>query len=813
MAYDDIIGSTSCPTLAEQKYKWKKGGLEIYCAAWRKRILLSHSEWMKGSDALVRALRSSWWEWEDGSAPFYWRWPAWYQPFIRDGIGFPFCRSPPKYMTPQKPIVDEDRKKLVVAKLGKVLDRRYLVKGTVKSLTAFFDVPKGKCDIRMVYDGTVNGFNASIEVPRFGLPTINSHLRAMMTGYFMVDADVGECFLNFHLHSSLQPYVGVDLTHYLPLKHTKYNWVRWNRAGMGLKSSPYQACQAMLVVEELVKGNPSDSNNPFRWDEVVVNIPGSKNYDPSKPWVYKLRWSDRMIACDVFIYVDDLRITGMTRRDAWIACRKVTSVLSYLGVQDAPRKRRDSSRTAGAWAGSVVHTTEDDLVILVTTEKWKKGKSQIKELENMIKEVMVNRKRLQEIRGFLNYIATTYPLIKSYLMGLHLTIDGWRGGRDEDGWRSGGGSFSLGSEGYGIRSELVISDEGPTNVEVKPRLHHDVKALKMLMCSDEPPLRRIRSIKICQVLYGFGDASGSAYGATLSGDEKVFFEYGQWCTTESEQSSNWRELHNLVEALRGWTNSHNLKGAQLFIFTDNSTSESAFWKGTSRSHKLCDLILQMKCIAFWAGMELFVIHVSGRRMKQQGTDGLSRGDQGKGVMQGIPMQVFIPLHLTPTQRNPRLKQWVNELVNGWNFEWLKTFEWFEEYHKPGNFIWDVPPALGDVAYELIDKARMKRPMTMHLILIPRLFTGLWRRLMTRRTDCYIRIDWTSVWDLNTHYEPLILFICIPFQINRQFEERKCFLLEQFERCLQECRVSTSSGIQQRDLLRKFLQQARKIPGL
>ncbi len=48
--------------------------------------------------------------------------------------------------------------------------------GLVQSLTSFFDVPKGTDDIRMVYNGTVNGFNESIEVPRFGLPTIKSHI-------------------------------------------------------------------------------------------------------------------------------------------------------------------------------------------------------------------------------------------------------------------------------------------------------------------------------------------------------------------------------------------------------------------------------------------------------------------------------------------------------------------------------------------------------------------------------------------------------------------------------------------------------------
>lgn len=136
--------------------------------------------------------------------------------------------------------------------------------GSVKSLTAFFDVPKGSEDIRMVYNGTVNGFNHCIEVPKFGLPTIRSHLRAMDVGYYMVDADVGECFLNFYLHSTLQPYVGVDLSKYIPARDSSTHWVRWYRAGMGLKSSPYQSCQAMMVVEEIIKGDRLDPKNPFR---------------------------------------------------------------------------------------------------------------------------------------------------------------------------------------------------------------------------------------------------------------------------------------------------------------------------------------------------------------------------------------------------------------------------------------------------------------------------------------------------------------------------------------------------------------------
>ena len=335
---------------------------------------------------------------------------------------------------------------MVVEKLEQVLGRRYLGPGVIKSLTAFFDVDKVKegnkvMDIRMVYDGTISGFNDSLEVPKFGLPTLRSHLRAMEPGYFMVDADVGECFLNFILHKSLRPYVGVDLTPYISTNieegsssSAKQHWVCWHRAGMGLKSSPYQTCQAMQVVEEVIRGNRHDPDNPFRWDHIRMNLPGSADYDPRLPWVSKVRMCDSLIACDVFIYVDDLRITGMIEEEAWRAAHVVGCVLAWLGIPDASRKWRDASRTAGAWAGSVVYSTPEEVFVLVTQEKWEKGKLMIHELQDCLREgPTLNRIRLQQVRGYLNYIALTYPILLTRLMGFHLTIDGWRKNWDQHG--------------------------------------------------------------------------------------------------------------------------------------------------------------------------------------------------------------------------------------------------------------------------------------------------------------------------------------------------------------------------------------------
>jgi hypothetical protein len=92
----------------------------------------------------------------------------------------------------------------------------------------------------------------------------------------------------------------------------------------------------MGVAKEVICGDRHDLKNVFRWDKVVLNLPGSENCNPSKPWVYKLRLDDWQIAADLFIFVDDLWPTGPSRKEAWLAARHAASKLNYLGVPWAP---------------------------------------------------------------------------------------------------------------------------------------------------------------------------------------------------------------------------------------------------------------------------------------------------------------------------------------------------------------------------------------------------------------------------------------------------------------------------------------------
>jgi hypothetical protein len=56
---------------------------------------------------------------------------------------------------------------------------------------------------------------------------------------------------------------------------------------MGLEPSPYQAVQGILMAEKTIRGDPANPTIIFKWKVVELNLPGSDDYRPWKPWVSK----------------------------------------------------------------------------------------------------------------------------------------------------------------------------------------------------------------------------------------------------------------------------------------------------------------------------------------------------------------------------------------------------------------------------------------------------------------------------------------------------------------------------------------------
>lgn len=145
---------------------------------------------------------------------------------------------------------------------------------------------------------------------------------------------------------------------------------------MGAKASPYQSIRAMLYAEDFITGDRHSASNPFRWSHVRLNLPGSRDYDPIIPSVAKIR-SDNSLATDFYIYVDDVRITGGSEEAVREAIRRLSSILTYLGIHDAPRKRRPPTPRPGAWASSMVCLGEGCVGVCVNQKNWDKTNTHI----------------------------------------------------------------------------------------------------------------------------------------------------------------------------------------------------------------------------------------------------------------------------------------------------------------------------------------------------------------------------------------------------------------------------------------------------
>jgi hypothetical protein len=111
-----------------------------------------------------------------------------------------------------------------------------------------------------------------------------------------------------------------------------------------------------------------------------------------------------------------------------------------------------------------------------------------------------------------------------------------------------------------------------------------------------------------------------------------------------------------------------------------------------------------------------------------------------GIMQ------FYPIHFG-------VLEWIKEGTRDLDFTLLQPSGWFDDAHDNRNFVWTVPPAAAEVVVEQLGFIRLKRPNSMHLIIVPRLMTGRWRKHLNHGTDGCSRLEDKEVLDLTHHYEP------------------------------------------------------------
>ncbi|KAL7562228.1 hypothetical protein ACA910_004037 [Epithemia clementina (nom. ined.)] len=239
----------------------------------------------------------------------------------------------------------------------------------------------------MVYDGTKSGLNACLYAPWFILPDADVLARTLDDGYWCIDNNYGETFLNFWIHPDLMKFSGMDLSPIYGKRSDGSFWIEgWTRCPMGQSPSPYATIQQTRRLKCLVFATGARGKcNIFRWKDIRVNMPGQEECQPGEPWKSK-RQADGRLAADTHDYVDDLRGTAPTAEAAWQVGAAIAKTASYHGVQDAGRKRRAQTQRPGAWAAVVCGSYTNRPFISVTQSKWDKTKNEIARLCVMVDE-------------------------------------------------------------------------------------------------------------------------------------------------------------------------------------------------------------------------------------------------------------------------------------------------------------------------------------------------------------------------------------------------------------------------------------------
>jgi hypothetical protein len=166
-----------------------------------------------------------------------------------------------------------------------------------------------------------------------------------------------------------------------------------------------------------------------------------------------------------------------------------------------------------------------------------------------------------------------------------------------------------------------------------------------------------------------------------------------------------------------------------------------------------------------------MIHVAGTRMIAQGTDGLLQGGLTEGVMSGVPMACFVPLHLSALDQHPAVLPWIQDWMMQPGLSPLTPEEWFYTGHglalgvsdKRGiwalnpSTLWAPPLSVVDVAINELMLARHKCHHINHIFVAPRLHTYTWRKKVHKVCDLVFEAPTgaRSFWPAKVH-EPLII---------------------------------------------------------
>lgn len=550
---------------------------------------------------------------------------------------------------------------------------------------------------RVIADMLRGGQNECVGQDPVFMPRIAHIIDQMYTGGFSAVVDLSKFFYNFPTHRDDRPYLGL-------LHPETKELVAYYGLAMGAGNSPAIACRMGLAFVRLVK----ESFDVFQ-GQAKANCywTGFREigFDPKLGYGFVLTAADGGAAL-IWVWVDDFLIHGPTYEKTSKALQFFLDKAVDCGFLFHPKKLVLPQQVV-KYCGFLFDTTSVPC-LRIPEAKRDRALAICEYLAQSPAHKNWSRLSLAVAVGVLESLTEATPrrLGHTHLKEFHRLVH---------------------PPGLGVGAAPYY-----TTTKLTAEVIEELRWWREYLATSDG--RHVRGWKAATLVPTFGDGSGTGTGGTIQLPDSPFEMWkGKWHPSVYIFPSVWKELATLKETLLRIKESPQralIIGATLFYFTDNS---GVYWittTGSSSSPGLHKLVGEIRLLELELGCVLQVVHVPGRVLITQGTDGLSRG-VWMSVLQNVmdssrlTQAIFEPLDPANVwdylgSSDLRSHPWI---YRDWNQNWTADL-CFHQFT-----VWCPPPELAQPLLTFLLNSWVECPYSSAVLLfIPRVLEGSWRHL-------------------------------------------------------------------------------------
>lgn len=634
----------------------------------------------------------------------WWEFPKEHWDDLRNGSSMNFLEEP-DHCIHENGEMDDDQRQVASEFVDELINlgvlRRPPPGVKIKTTTPLFVLPKPgqPGQWRVIANMKEGGQNEKAANDPVYLNRPVHILDQMYTGGWTSIVDASKFFYQFKTRPEDYPYLGI--IH--PRTGEEYTW--WNLP-MGSTNSPSCAGRYGLALLRLIQEKFTSNSGHMKancwWTGLV-----SQDYNPALGHGYVLTRKDGGPAVRFWVHVDDFCIHGPDKRSTEEALSFFLDTALDVGMLCHPKKLVPPTQTP-LYTG-FIFDTRGIPTLRVPTEKREKALAMVDHLLGKTKEAEVSRLVLAVVSGVLESLTEATPsrLGHTYLRNLYDLVH-------EEG-------LPTGAERYYTHAHITT--------EIKQDLSWWKSILEYDLC------RPARGTRAATLVPTFGDGSGTGTGGTIEmPNSEMVMWMGQWAPLTQNETSNWKEMKTLMLTLQevAKTAPESVKGSTLFYFTDNSPTYFIAASGSSTSPGLHRLIEQIRHLELILGCKLQVIHIPGKAIIAQGTDGLSRGVWISELHPDTDPKVLTESIFRPATVQPSLIHAACEVL-GWESDRCYVSPWTEPFRGSGllhrytcHF---PPPEMARQTLIFYLEAWVESPLDSGAIFfVPRVLSAFWHGL-------------------------------------------------------------------------------------